>query len=40
MTTTHAIAGVRRPHDVSRILPAAMLELTDEDAAEAEGSAR
>ena len=40
MTTTHAIAGVRRPDDVARILPAAILELTDEDAAKVEGSAR
>ncbi len=40
MTATHAIVGFRRPDQVSPILPAASLELTDEDAAELEGSVR
>jgi hypothetical protein len=40
MTATHAIAGFRRPRQVAPILPAAILELTDEDAAEVESSAR
>jgi aryl-alcohol dehydrogenase-like predicted oxidoreductase len=35
-----AIVGFRRPDQVDPILPAASLELTDEDAAELEGSAR
>ena len=35
-----AIVGFRRPDQVDPILPAATLELTDEDAAELEGSAR
>jgi aryl-alcohol dehydrogenase-like predicted oxidoreductase len=35
-----AIVGFRRPDQVDPILPAATLELTDEDAAELEGSER
>jgi aryl-alcohol dehydrogenase-like predicted oxidoreductase len=35
-----AIVGFRRPDQVDPILPAATLELTDEDAAELQGSAR
>jgi aryl-alcohol dehydrogenase-like predicted oxidoreductase len=35
-----AIVGFRRPDQVAPILPAATLELTDEDAAELEGSER
>src|SRR5947208_16192389 len=35
-----AIVGFRRPDQVDPILPAATLELTDEDATELEGSAR
>jgi aryl-alcohol dehydrogenase-like predicted oxidoreductase len=35
-----AIVGFRRPDQVDRILPAASLDLTDEDVAEIEGGAR
>ena len=40
MTATHAIAGFRRLDQVAPILPAAIVELTDEDVAEVEASAR
>jgi hypothetical protein len=40
MAVTHAIGGFRRPDQVALILQAAILELTDEDAAEVEASAR
>jgi aryl-alcohol dehydrogenase-like predicted oxidoreductase len=35
-----AIVGFRRPDQVDPILPAASLELTDEDVAEIEGAVR
>jgi hypothetical protein len=40
MTPTYAIAGLRRPDEVSPTLPTAILEFADEDAAQVEASAR